>query len=987
LAGALESGGNESEVRSLSLHDIAPPGQKVACIGDYELQEVIARGGMGVVYQARQRSMNRGVALKLLLGGAHAEEGYKRRFRQEAETAGRLQHPNIVPIYEVGEHDGQSFFSMERVAGTDLAQLTRHQPLPAKSAAQYLKTVAEAVQYAHEQGVLHRDLKPSNILIGPDDRPRITDFGLARLADSDSSLTASGQTLGTPSYLPPEQASLRHGLVGVRSDVYGLGATLYHLLTGRPPFLAGTIADTLKQVLEVDPVPPRVMNPAIPPDLETVCLKCLQKDPAHRYASAQALAEDLSRWLRGEPILAKPAAIPERAAKWARRHPAVAMLIATLALATLISTGLVFWARAERDRAIEAERRTKTVLGFFQDKVLTAARPAGKEGGLGHNATLRTAISNAEPSIAESFANQPQVEAAIRGVMGLTYVYLKEPTNAVRQLERAYALQKSELGEDHPDTLTTMAGLAQAHATGGGYEQALDICQRIFHLAQTRFGPEHPHTLAAMNNLAIALARVGRLDDAIPIQEKVMSIRKAKFDPTDAEMLAPMNNLGWFYADAGRSEEATRIQEMVLALSRKSLGTEHPDTILAMNNLAGSYADAGRYGEAVELLEQTVKMTQDKLGLDHPDALTAIENLAVTYAEVGVTKRAIPLLEQALERKKAVLGEEHPDTLGTMNSLGNAYHAAGDYEQALVLQQRTLGLRQARLDTNDPATLATLSALARTHRARGELQPALGLWEEVLRRGAGQPAGSDLKGLEAMRCLVLSYRDVGRDSEAQLLRERVLALKKAGLSADLSARPRIRPALGKAVDLAVGFDAGLSENWLDPRNRGENLSLLPRGLLNLTGVSFDICGIVQLQGKALMSVRPEFPERVEGLAVGQKARRAHFLHGAAGAGPQGTTIARYVVHYGDGKQQEVPVSYGVEVLDWRQTTNQEPSSLSGATVAWQGTLPRWAKEPGKCIRLYRMTWDNPRPEVEVERLDFVSAIEDAAPFLLAITVE
>jgi serine/threonine protein kinase len=327
----------------LILQDIPIPGTRTARIGDYEILGVIAHGGMGVVYRARQRSLNRIVALKLLLGGAHADAAYKRRFRQEAELAARLQHPNIVPIFEVGEHEGQPYFSMEFVDGPDLARLTRERSLTPPQAAEYVAAVAIALEYAHRQGVIHRDIKPSNILIGPDDRPRISDFGLARRVTDESILTHSGATLGTPGYLPPEQASMKRGQVGPHSDVYALGALLYHLLTGRPPFMSGTAADTLQQVLEMEPAPPRTLNRDIPRDLETICLKCLQKNPSARYPSAREVAADLRRWLNNVPIEARPAGWLAAPIKWCQRRPAIAALSAALVLTICLATAGFVW--------------------------------------------------------------------------------------------------------------------------------------------------------------------------------------------------------------------------------------------------------------------------------------------------------------------------------------------------------------------------------------------------------------------------------------------------------------------------------------------------------------------------------------------------------------------------------------------------------------------------------------------------------------------
>jgi WD40 repeat protein/serine/threonine protein kinase len=358
-------------------------------LGDYELLAVMGQGGMGIVYKARHRSLNRIVALKVTHARHLLLPDAAQRFQIEAAAIARLDHPNIVPIYEIGEAFGQSFYSMALIEGVSLAQAVAVSPLPPRRAAELLQAVARAVGYAHSQGIVHRDLKPENILLDATDRPRITDFGIAKFSDTDSRLTLDGEVIGTPSYMSPEQALGQAEQIGPLSDVYSLGATLYCLLTGRPPFQAASSPDTLRHVVEREPVSPRQLNPAVDRDLETICLKCLEKSPERRYPTAEALADDLQRFLEHRTIVARPVTPIGKAARWFRRNPFVAASLSGIVVVFLAAFALVSWslwranqARDDATRHEKAERweryraNMSAAATAFQSHNVSVARQA-----------------------------------------------------------------------------------------------------------------------------------------------------------------------------------------------------------------------------------------------------------------------------------------------------------------------------------------------------------------------------------------------------------------------------------------------------------------------------------------------------------------------------------------------------------------------------------------------------------------------------------
>ena len=480
-----------------------PPGT-IRYFGDYELDREIARGGMGVVFKARQTSLNRTVALKMILAGQLAGDADVRRFYLEAEAAANLDHPGIVPIFEVGQHEGQHYFSMGFIDGQSLAEVVAAGPVPARPAAELVRQVAEAVQYAHDRGVIHRDLKPGNILLDRQGNPRITDFGLAKTTRDDRGLTATGQVMGTPGFMPPEQAKGRHEQIGPAVDVYALGAILYCLLTGRPPFQAASPTDTILQVLDKEPVPPRELNATVPRDLETIALKCLQKDPRRRYGTARELADDLQRYLTGQPILARPVSAAERFWRWCRRNPSLAAM--TMCTALLLITGTIASTLAARRMGNLASR-----LSFSLDQVQrerTTAQDRLRESLIAQNRAQRLTNSRWAAMKAVSDA------ADIKSTEDLRQEAIQAIATPGVRLERTIPFGQAYVARFNSDgTLLAVAGTHRGDARDRGNASQI-IVYRVadglevdrvelgaFDLAGERFGFRPRSTLLAYHDL------------------------------------------------------------------------------------------------------------------------------------------------------------------------------------------------------------------------------------------------------------------------------------------------------------------------------------------------------------------------------------------------------------------------------------------------------------------------------------------------------
>ncbi len=667
------------------LDDLPMPEETEIMVGKYTILSTVARGGMGVVYQARQAPLNRMVALKMLLGGAHAGEDFRRRFLHEAQAAARLNHPAIVKILDWGEDNGQPFFAMEFIEGADLGSKTRGQPLPSRRAAEIVFALAEAIEYAHSQGVLHRDLKPSNVLLDAQGAPRITDFGLAKQLDQESSLTNTGDMLGTPGYLPPEQASSRLGKIGPWSDVYGLGGILYCLLTGRAPFVAGSTTEVLRAVAEQDPVSPRQLNSSVPEDLDTICLKCLEKDSSRRYPSAQSLAEDLQRFLGHEPILARPASRVYKARKWVEknRFPAVFAAIAILALVG--GTAAAWWQAIRAGHArTKAQASEHTALVESAKSHQTATFLKSLLGGVtpdharGRDTTLLKEILAVAAARADTtLTNQPAVEAEVREILAATCRQLALSDDALRHAERALDLREKISGAQHSNTLVALSEVALASFEKGQVERADHLLRRALNIGEHAWKTEDPFRLRTMVHLARVETARGNYSNA-----------------------------------AARLATALEIQ-------KRTLGTESLDALQTRRVQAGLMRAQGWLGDAGRLLSGVLDTYKRLLPKDAPEIYQAAAELAAVRVEDNELPGATMLYLSVLEQQQRLLGREHHHTLRTMSELAVAYSRLGRHADAEMLHRQVLEARERTIGTNHPDTQATLQNLVALATAQG----------------------------------------------------------------------------------------------------------------------------------------------------------------------------------------------------------------------------------------------------------------------------
>jgi tetratricopeptide (TPR) repeat protein/tRNA A-37 threonylcarbamoyl transferase component Bud32 len=821
-----------------------PPGPARPGVPGYEILGELGRGGMGVVYKARQTSLNRVVALKMLLAGAYADPEQHRRLRAEAEAVAGLRHPNIVQIHEVGEHDGRPYLVLEYVEGGSLDGALAGAPQNPRAAAALVETLARAVQAAHQQGVIHRDLKPANVLLAAGGGapsatppaalvPKITDFGLAKQLDAGHGRTPSDAILGTPSYMAPEQASGKMRAVGPAADVYALGAILYEMLTGRPPFRGETPLDTLQQVLTDDPVPPRALQPKVPADLATACLKCLQKDAGRRYASAGDLAEDLRRFLAGEPIKARPVGPAARFYRWCRRKPMLAGLLALLVVGTAVST----W-QAVRATLAERERDRQRVAAEEEAVRATAAERTAADNLREANENLalaRQAVDDysfkvsKDPRLSET--NRPLRKELLQTVVPFYERLINRRADDPES--------RAQLAESCHHLARILTDIGEPKEAIARYQQARDVCARL--VRDDPAEPGHQLKLAgACQNLGLLYVETGdyaaaesSLRECLTICEQLVE-QFPERHRYQQELGGSHLNLGLLHLKSEKAGPAESEFKASLAILERLAAAEPRErayvSLLANShqNLGELFSGLGKYPQA-EAAYQEASRFRKQLAESDPDSGAAQRELADTYAAQGRLYYETQKYGPAKESLRYAAG--------TYQRLAEKYPEVTSYQQRRAETNLTLG--RVCLKTNRPeqaeaafgAALEVFQKLASRHPTVVEYKNGLGTSYYNLagvRLEAKQfPEASDLYG-QAIRAYEEALQGGRQNAEAR-----------DQLPACYSMRARCRVALGQDRESVPDWDkaltllgAGDNRDWVVRRRdwvRGQRAAALARG--------------------------------------------------------------------------------------------------------------------------------------------------------------
>ncbi len=720
-------------------------------IGRYKVVRVLGEGGMGTVFLAEQDKPTRLVALKIIRPGV-ASANLLRRFEHEAQVLGKLQHPGIAQIYEAGTADtgegAQPYFVMEYVRGRSLLEYAQASQLRTRQRLELLAKICDAVQHAHQKGIIHRDLKPDNILVPEDGQPKILDFGVARATDADIQVTTIqtdvGQLVGTIPYMSPEQAGGDVTELDTRSDVYALGVLGYELLAGRLPYDLSKkmIHEAVRVIREDDPTPLSSIDRVFRGDVETIIAKALQKERIRRYQSASDLASDIRRYLSDQPIVARPPSVGYQLRKFTKRNKALVAGVAAVfvvLVAGIVTTSVALALESQQrtfaeDARAEAQRQTGiavAVSNFFNEDLLAAVVPSAAQG-KGKDVLMRDVLDEAGKSIEEAsgaggrFEGKPLIEASIRAMLGETYRRLGEHATAERHLMRARLLRRRELGEEHPDTLSSTNILAILYDNQGRYDEAEPLYVKTLDIQRRVLGEEHPDTLTCMNSLANLYRNQGHYDKAEPLYVKTMEVIKRVRGEEHSHTLNSMNNLALLYWNQGRFDEAEPLYLETLEIMNRVLGEEDPDTLDSSNNLASLYKDQGRHDEAEPLYVQTLEIQKRVLGEEHPNTLISMNNLAELYHTQGRYEDAAALFVQAVAGARVAWPASHWITGAILGYYGKTLTVLQRYEEAETALLEAHDLISAGLGPDNERTISAIKSLSYLYGAWHEAEPDKG---------------------------------------------------------------------------------------------------------------------------------------------------------------------------------------------------------------------------------------------------------------------